>query len=87
MTNTSKAVRFLYGTCFGRCLLKIIMKLHLDRIVTTFLWSPCSKPLIGWYIRHNGISVTKAEMKAFRSFRVCLHAKEAVLLSILFQSI
>lgn len=69
MSGNSKAVSFLYGTSLGRCLLKIIMKLHLDRIATTFLWSPCSRPLIGWYIRHNGISVTKAELQSFRSFR------------------
>lgn len=69
MSNTSKTVRFLYGTSLGRCLLKVIMKLHLDRIATGFLWSPCSKPLIGWYIRHNGISVTKEEKKSFHSFR------------------
>ena len=69
MSNTSKMVGFLYGTRLGRCLLKIIMKLHLDRIVTRFLWSPCSKPLVGWYVRHNGIDVTPEEQASFRSFR------------------
>lgn len=69
MSNTSKMVSFLYGTSIGRCLLIIIMKLHLDRIVTRFLWSPCSRPLISWYIRHNGISVTPEEQASFRSFR------------------
>lgn len=69
MNDSSKMVSFLYGTHFGRIILKIIMKLHLDRIVTWFLWSPCSKPLIGWYIRHNGISVTPEEQASFRSFR------------------
>lgn len=62
-------VRFLYGTSSGRFFLKIIMKLHLDRIVTRFLWSPFSRPLIGWYIRHNSISVTPDERASFRSFR------------------
>lgn len=69
MSNTSKTVSFLYGTSLGRCLLKLIMKLHLDRAVTRFLWTPCSKPLIGWYIRRNGISVTPQEQASFRSFR------------------
>ena len=69
MSNTSQMVNFLYGTSLGRCLLKIIMKLHLDRIATRFLWSPCSKPLIGWYIRHNNIDVTPEEQDSFRSFR------------------
>lgn len=69
MSNTSKMVSFLYGTSLGRCLLKMIMKLHLDRIVTRFFWSPCSKPLIGWYVHHNGIDVTPEEQASFRSFR------------------
>ena len=69
MNNTSGMVYFLYATVFGRCLLKLIMKLQLDRIITRFLWSSCSRPLIGWYIRHNSISVTPEEKASFRSFR------------------
>ena len=69
MSSNSKIVRFLYGSIPGRGILKIIMKLHLDRIATRFLWSPCSKPLISWYIRHNSISVTPEEQASFRSFR------------------
>lgn len=69
MSENTKAVSFLYSTKAGRCLLKIIMKLHLDRPVIRFLWSPCSKPLIGWYIRHNNIEVSPEEKAAFRSFR------------------
>lgn len=69
MSSTSKMVRFLYGTCLGRCLLKLIMKLHLDRSVVRFLRSPYSRPLNQWYIRHNGISVTPEEEASFCSFR------------------
>lgn len=69
MSNTSGSVTFLYGTSGGRFLLKLIMKLHLDRIAVSFLRSPCSKPLAKWYIRHNGISVTPEELAAFRSYR------------------
>lgn len=69
MSDTSKMVSFLYGTIPGRYFLKIIMKLHLDRVIVRFLWSPCSKPLVEWYIRHNGIDVTPEEQASFRSFR------------------
>ena len=69
MSNTSGMVGFFYGTRFGRCLLKIIMKLHLDRIAVRFLWSRCSKPFVGWFVRKNGIPMEKAEIKSFRSFR------------------
>lgn len=37
--------------------------------MTRFLRSTCSRPLIGWYIRHNGIQVTPEEQANFRSFR------------------
>lgn len=69
MSSTSGTVGFLYGTRLGRGILKVIMKLHLDRIAVRFLCSPYSRPLIGWYIRRNGIDVTPEEQAAFRSFR------------------
>lgn len=62
-------VGFFYGTRLGRCILKVIMKLHLDRIATRFLRSRCSKMLNGWFIRKNGLSVTPEEQASFRSFR------------------
>ena len=69
MNNTSKSVTFLYSTALGRTILKIIMKLHLDRFVARFLWSGLSKPIIGWYVKSNNIPVTEEEMKTFGSFR------------------
>lgn len=69
MNRTSSMVGFLYGTPLGRCILQVIMKLHLDRIAVRFLWSPWSKPLIGWHIRYHGIAVTPEEQATFRSFR------------------
>ena len=69
MSNSSKAVRFMYGTCIGRFFLKIIMKLHMDRIVTRFLWSGASKPIIGRYAKRNGIELTKEQKDSFGSFR------------------
>ncbi len=69
MRNHSGTVSFLYGTGFGRCLLKIIMGLHLDRIAVKYLRSPCSKPLIRRYVRKNGIAVTEEEITSYRSFR------------------
>lgn len=69
MSQTSGTVRFFYKTSVGRGLLKIIMKLHLDRIVVRFLWSPASKVLDERFIQRNGISVTPEEKASFRSFR------------------
>lgn len=69
MSQTSGTVCFFYKTSVGRGLLKIIMKLHLDRIVVRFLWSPASKVLDERFIQRNGISVTPEEKASFRSFR------------------
>lgn len=69
MSNTSNLIRFLYKTIPGRLLLKVIMELHLDRLMIRFLWSPLSRVSIGWYIRHTGITVTQEELASFHSFR------------------
>lgn len=69
MNHKSRTIHFLYSTIPGRLFLKVIMKLHIDRYGARFLWTQYSKPLVGWYIKRNGISVTKAEMESFRSFR------------------
>ena len=69
MNNKSRIIHFLYTTVPGRLFLKLIMKLHIDRYGARFLWSKYSKPLIGWYIKSNDISLSKAEQESFRSFR------------------
>ncbi len=69
MNSNSKMVTFLYTKRVGRCFLKVIMKLHLDRVVIVFLRSPCSRLIINRYIKKNGIEVTKEQKASFRSFR------------------
>ena len=69
MSQNSKLVTFLYGNMLGRCFLKLIMQSHLERPITRFLHSGYSKPLIGWYIKKHGITVTAKELASYRSFR------------------
>ncbi|MBR6756578.1 MAG: phosphatidylserine decarboxylase [Peptococcaceae bacterium] len=69
MSKSFSAVDFAYGTVVGRCILKIIMALHLDRIAVRFLWSSWSKPLVSWYIKKNNIILTPEEDKPYSSFR------------------
>ena len=69
MKNSSSAVWFFYGTATGRLLLKIFMKLHLDRSVVRFLRSTHSRPLAKWYVRRNRISVTREEAESFGSYQ------------------
>ncbi len=69
MSANSGMVGFFYGNGFGRLLLKIIMKLHLDRIAVWFLRSRLSKPMNKGFIKRNGITLTEEETASFRSFR------------------
>ncbi len=69
MSGESSAVRFLYGTAFGRLLLKLVMKTRADRLAVRFLRSPRSRPVIGWYARRCGIALTQAERAGFSTFQ------------------
>lgn len=69
VNNSSNMVKFLYGTMLGRFFLKIIMQLHLDRMIVRFLRSSFSKPLVKWYIRRYDISVAQKDVDSFDSFR------------------
>lgn len=69
MSNTSGFVGFLYGTAFGRAILKTIMHTGADRIMVGFLRSRASRPVIKRYALKNGITVSEEELKGFRSFR------------------
>ena len=69
MDSSSKSVRFFYRTWVGRCLLKTVMTLHLDRIAVWFLRSGLSRILIDRFMRRNNISVTPEQRATFRSYR------------------
>lgn len=69
MNKSSGTVNFVYGTLFGRALLKVVMKLHLDKIAVFFLRSSASKMIIGRYARKNQIPLTKEQKASFGSFR------------------
>ena len=62
-------ISFLYGTVLGRSILKMVLKLHIDRMIVRFLWSPWSRTLVGWYIRRNQIPIDRQQMKGFCSFQ------------------
>ena len=51
------ALRFLYGTCAGRMVLKLAASRPVSRLAGGFMDSPLSRPLIGPFIRKNGIAM------------------------------
>ena len=63
------AIRFLYGTIFGRGLLKLIQKLHADRLIVCFLRSPRSRAFIAWYVKRNHIPISREELQQYATFR------------------
>ena len=67
--GSSAAVRFLYGTCPGRMLLRLMQKGRADRLVVAFLRSRFSRPMVRWYARRNGIRLNKQQLRSYRSFR------------------
>ena len=63
------AVRFLYGTAFGRGLLKTIQTTHADRLVVRFLRSPRSRAFTARYVKRNHIPISREELRRYASFR------------------
>ena len=51
------ALRFLYGTCAGRMVLKLAASRPVSYLAGSFMDSPLSRPLIGPFIRKNGIDM------------------------------
>lgn len=69
VNESSGAVRFFYTTVFGRALLLLVMKLHLDRVAVCFLKSRLSRGFARRFIRKNGIDMSHWEGVEFPSYR------------------
>lgn len=71
-------VSFLYGTVFGRFILRLLQKNGVDCFIVRFLCSPLSRPLIGLYIRKNQIPMDEFKGQTFSTFRDFFVRKRAV---------
>ena len=69
MKRDDGSVRFMYGTAFGRALLKFIQWTHVDRIAVWFLRSRLSKPFYIRFAGKNGIALTEEDKQTFRTYR------------------
>ncbi len=69
MQENTPVIRFLYGTAAGRCLTKIILRTHADRLAAAFLRSGLSRPYIGWFARKHGIELDQAQEMNYHSFQ------------------
>lgn len=71
----SGLVRFLYGTGFGRVLLKGLSRPSVSRAVGKFLDTQCSAVLNKPFIKRNGIDLSLYEDTKYRSFNDCFTRK------------
>ncbi len=71
----TRLLRFLYNTLPGRILLRLLSARPISRAVGAFMESRLSKPLIGRFVRKNGIDLSEFESDGFRCFNDCFSRK------------
>lgn len=67
-TNQNKILHLLYDTKAGRCMLKILTKPTISKIVGKFMDSPLSIPLVRPFIRRNNINMSQFRNENYHSF-------------------
>lgn len=67
--DNGSTIRFLYGTVLGRGLLKLILRIHADRLIVRYLRSGWSRLFLIRYAKRHGISMEMEELQKYRSFR------------------
>ncbi len=68
-------LKFLYQTCVGRMLLKVLTRPQISVICGRFLDSPFSKVLIPSFIKKNNIDLREYENCTYKSFNECFSRK------------
>ncbi len=63
-----RAIRFLYGNVFGRCLVSVLVRPWVSHLAGKVMEAPISKIGIQPFIRKTGIRMEEYEDREFRSF-------------------
>lgn len=71
----TRLLRFLYNTLPGRLLLRLLSARWISRLVGAFMESRLSKPLIGRFVKKNGIDLAEFESDGFTCFNDCFSRK------------
>jgi phosphatidylserine decarboxylase len=69
------ALRFLYNTAFGRLCLKLVTARWISKLVGWFLSTRLSKPMIGRFVKKNGIDLGDFYSDDFKCFNDCFTRK------------
>lgn len=79
MKNSTKkeslSLRFLYHTAPGRLFLKALISPSLSRLVGRWMSSSLSHPMIGRFVKKNGIRLSDYEAEDYRCFNDCFTRK------------
>ncbi len=79
MKNSTKkeslSLRFLYNTAPGRLFLKLLISPTLSRLVGKWMSSSLSRPMIGRFVKKNGIRLSDYEAEDYRCFNDCFTRK------------
>ncbi len=68
MSKESISVRFLYNTPVGRFILKALVHPKFSRVAGAFLDSRISQPMVGYFVKKNGINMEEYEKRRYKSF-------------------
>lgn len=71
----SASLRFFYHTAVGRLLLKPLVAPCISKLIGAFMSSSLSRPLIGRFVKKNGIRLSDYEDTRYRSFNDCFTRK------------
>ena len=67
-TLQERSIRWLYGTAPGRVVLRALVRPGVSKAAGAFLSSGLSRPLVGSFVRNNGIDLGEYEGAPYRSF-------------------
>ena len=68
ITESSKALNFLYGNFFGRCILKIATRKFFSNLIGAYMNSRLSRHRIEKFVDKNNINKYEYEMKRYKSY-------------------
>ena len=68
MSKPSAALRFLYRTLPGRCILRLLVAPPLSKLAGAFLSTRLSRHIVPGFVKSNGMDLSEYPARAYDSF-------------------